>query len=243
MATILVTHGAWSAGFVWKKMRPLLRAAGHEIITPSHTGLGDRYHLAHKDIDLDLHIADICAVLFQEDLHDVILIGHSYGGFVATGVADRVAERLAQIVYVDAFVPKDGQNMMELATPQSRERWLNGAKFEGEGWRVPPNPMPPDTSPDDMAWVMPRRYPQPIKTMTQGLRLQHGETALPRSYVYCTRIAPGDMFGPFAQTARSDPAWKYFELDASHNPHITAPDELAGVLIAIADRRDEVEKP
>lgn len=239
MATFLVAHGAWSAGFVWKKMHPLLRAAGHELVTTSHTGLGDRVHLAHKDIDLDHHITDISAVLFQEDLHDVILIGHSYGGFVATGVADRVPERLSQIVYVDAFVPKDGENMMDLSTPDSRKRWMDSAEAEGDGWRVTPNPSPPDTSPEDVAWVKPRRYPQPLKTMTQPLKLTRGETKLPRSYVYCTRVGPGDMFGPFARAAKADPAWRYFELDASHNPHITAPVHLARVLAdSAAGRKD-----
>ncbi|HEY4957919.1 MAG TPA: alpha/beta hydrolase, partial [Caldimonas sp.] len=89
MATFLVAHGAWSAGWAWKKMRPLLRARGHELFTPTHTGLGERSHLARPDIDLEAHIADILAVLHFEDLRDVVLIGHSYGGMVATGVADR----------------------------------------------------------------------------------------------------------------------------------------------------------
>lgn len=220
-------------------MRPLMAAAGHDLVTTSHTGLGDRRHLAHKEIDLDHHIQDICAVLFQEDLRDVILIGHSYGGFVATGVADRMPERLAQIVYLDAFVPKHGESMMDLATPDSRQRWTEGAAREGEGWLVPPNPSPPDTPADDIAWLTPRRYPQPIKTMTQPLKLTRGETALPRSYIYCTRVGPGDMFGPFARAAKADPTWRYFELDASHNPHVTAPYHLARVLIDIAaGRRD-----
>lgn len=237
MATFLVAHGAWSAGFVWKKMRPLLRAAGHELVTTSHTGLGDRRHLAHKDVDLDHHITDICAVLFQEDLRDVILIGHSYGGMVATGVADRMPERLSQIVYLDAFVPKDGDSMMSLGTPEQRKRWQEGAEKEGDGWLVPPNPSPPDTAPEDVEWVKPRRYPQPIKTITQPIKLPRGESKLPKSYIYCTRVGPGDMFGPFARAAKADPAWRYFELDASHNPHITTPYDLARVLIEIADAK------
>ena len=108
MATFVVAHGAWSSGWAWKKMRPLLRAAGHEIFTPSYTGLGERSHLSSPDVTLETHIQDIANVLFYEDLTDVVLIGHSYGGMVATGVADRASERIRQVIYLDAFVPRDG---------------------------------------------------------------------------------------------------------------------------------------
>ena len=106
MAVFVVAHGAWSAAWAWKKMRPLLRAAGHELWTPTYTGLGERAHLASPAIDLDTHIADVIGMLEMEDLRDVVLIAHSYGGMVATGVADRVRERIAQLVYLDAFVPE-----------------------------------------------------------------------------------------------------------------------------------------
>lgn len=230
MATFVVAHGAWSAGFVWKKMHPLLRGLGHTLITPSHTGLGERVHLAAPDVTLSTHIEDVIQVLVHEDLKDVHLIGHSYGGFVATGVADRAPERLVQLIYLDAFVPRDGENMLELAPAEARTRWVEGAGRTGDGWRVPSNPLPPDTSAEDVAWITPRRHPQPLKTMTELLRLRRGETALPRAYIYCTRIGPGDMFGPFARVAKSDPKWRYHEMDASHSPHVTAPEALARIL-------------
>src|SRR5471030_397902 len=117
MAVFLVAHGAWSAGWAWKKMRPLLRARGHELFTPTHTGLGERAHLATPEIDLETHIADILGVLQFEDLREVILIGHSYGGMVATGVADRARDRISQLIYLDASVPKDGQSLFDLNEP------------------------------------------------------------------------------------------------------------------------------
>jgi pimeloyl-ACP methyl ester carboxylesterase len=117
MATFVVAHGAWSAGWAWKKLRPLMRAAGHELWTPTHTGLGERAHLAHPDVDLDTHIQDIVAVLETEDLNDVYLIGHSYGGMVATGVADRARARIKHVIYLDAFAPKDGQSVFDLQQP------------------------------------------------------------------------------------------------------------------------------
>src|SRR5438067_1949693 len=102
MATIVVCHGAWSAGWAWRKLRPLMRAAGHELYTPTYTGLGERYHLATPQVDLSTHIQDIASVIEFEDLREVVLIGHSYGGMVATGVADRLSERMRQVIYLDA---------------------------------------------------------------------------------------------------------------------------------------------
>jgi len=162
MATFLVAHGGWSAGWGWKKMRPLLRARGHELFTPTYTGLGERVHLASPQVELETHIADILGVLQFEDLHNVVLIGHSYGGMVATGVADRAPERLAQLVYLDAFVPRDGQCLFDLLAFETRARMREAAHSVGDGWRVPPIPLPPDTSAEDVAWATPRRVMQPL---------------------------------------------------------------------------------
>src|SRR5262245_33383250 len=114
MATIVAVHGAWSAAWSWKKVRPLLRARGHDLVTPTLTGLGERSHLARPDIGLALHIEDIAAVLEFEDLRDIILLGHSYGGMVVTGVANRMPERIAKLVYLDAFVPGNGDCVFSL---------------------------------------------------------------------------------------------------------------------------------
>jgi pimeloyl-ACP methyl ester carboxylesterase len=233
MATFLVAHGAWSAGWVWKKMRPILRERGHELFTPTYTGLGERVHLASKDVDLETHISDILGVFRFEDLRDVVLIGHSYGGTVATGVADRVPERLAALVYLDAYVPRDGQCQFDLVLPEARARMCELARTIGDGWRIPPNPVPPDTSETDVAWVMARRVMQPLKTFEQPLHLAGAGERLPKSYIYCTRPAPGDVFRRFAERAHRE-GWNYCEIDASHSPHITAPTVLATLLDKIA---------
>ena len=112
--TFLVCHGAWSAGWAWKKMHPLMQAAGHRLVTPTYTGLGERAHLANASIDLNSHIEDMLNVIKYEDLRDIVLIGHSYGGMVATGVADRARDKVAQLIYIDAFVPQDGQSLLDL---------------------------------------------------------------------------------------------------------------------------------
>ena len=233
VATFLVAHGAWSAGWAWKKMRARLRDRGHEIYTPTYTGLGERGHLATRDVRLDTHIADVCAVIAMEDLRDVVLIGHSYGGIVAAGVADRMAPNISQVVYLDAFVARDGQSIFDLHPPESRERIRAAAAQEGDGWRVPPNPPPPDTSPEDLEWMLPRRVPHPIACFEEPLRLTGAIDRLAQTYIYATRSAPGDVFRQFATRAQTEPGWRYFEIDASHNPHITAPDRLTDLLHAI----------
>ena len=234
LATFVIAHGAWSAGWAWKKMRPLLRRAAHEVFTPTYTGLGERRHLVDRSVDLETHIADVVGVLTFEDLRDVILVGHSYGGVVATGVADRLRDRVAHLVYVDAFVPIDGQCLFDLLPESMRADLRDRAASQGDGWLVPPNALPPDTPDADVAWIGSRRLPQPIATFTCPLRLAHQQASLPRSYIYCTRAAPGDIFRPFARAAQAAPRWQYFELDASHNPHITAAPALAAILAAIA---------
>jgi pimeloyl-ACP methyl ester carboxylesterase len=234
--TFLVAHGAWQAGWAWKKMHPLMNAAGHRLITPTFTGLGEREHLASPANDLETHIKDVLAVVRYEDLRDIVLIGHSYGGAVATAVADRARDRIAQLIYLDAFVPGDGQALVDLGPPAVRQRMQESAKA-GDGWRVPPNPTPPDTSESDAKWIAERRLPQSIKCFEMPLQLQNGEITLPRSYIYCTRIPPGDPFNPFAERAKSDggrSGWRYYEIDASHSPHITAPEALAALLQTIA---------
>jgi pimeloyl-ACP methyl ester carboxylesterase len=232
MADIVVAHGAWSAGWAWKKMRPLLRARGHVLWTPTYTGLGERSHLARPDIDLSHHVQDVVRVLEVEDLTNIVLIGHSYGGMVATGIADRAAERIARVIYLDAFVPRDGQSLATLTGQDA-----DGAKAWRaaciDGWLAPPRPMPPDTAQADLDWAWPRRLHQPIASFLEPLRLTRGEMSLPRSYIYCTRAAEADGFRRFYDLARSEPGWSAHEIDASHNPHITCPEALAELIEAI----------
>ncbi|MFO1079139.1 MAG: alpha/beta hydrolase [Reyranellaceae bacterium] len=233
MATIVLAHGAWSAAWAWKKMRPLLRAAGHDFFSPTYTGLGERAHLAHPDIDLSTHVQDVAAVIEIEDLRDVVLLGHSYGGMVATGVADRLADRIRRVVYIDAFAPRDGQSLFDLVGPKAEGNMRAGAAKAGDGWKLPINPMPADTAPADLAWASPRRRPQPLKTFEQKLRLQSTAPVPPRHYIYATRSGPGDVFRQFAERARTEAGWSCHEIDASHNPHITCPDTLMALLTQI----------
>ena len=182
MATFLICHGAWSAGWAWKKVRPLLRAAGHEVFTPTYTGLGERAHLVHPGIDLDAHIADVQAVLQYEDLRNVTLLGHSYGGMVATGVADRAAERMARLIYLDAFVPSDGQSLFSRC-PRSARRAPAPKATAGCSHRTRRRPTPrPRISPGSpRAGAGSRSAPSPSRCRSK---------APPPAYPAATSTAP-----------------------------------------------------
>ena len=161
MADIVIAHGAWSAGWAWKKMRPLMAARGHRLWTPTYTGLGERAHLASPEVDLDTHIADVLGVLEMEDLADVVLVGHSYGGMVATGVADSAPGRLQRVIYLDAFVPGDGESLAMLTGQEARHM----RAMAEDGWRLPPRPVPADTPEEDRGWIAEARVgrrPEPV---------------------------------------------------------------------------------
>lgn len=230
--TFLVAHGAWSAGWCWRKMHPLMAAAGHRLITPTYTGLGEREHLANASVTLETHIEDLLGVIKFEQLSSIVLVAHSYGGMVATGVADRVPDRIAKLVYLDAFAPTNGQSLLDLLPPGGADRMRERVRT-GDGWRLPPNPIPADTSEEDVKWIQQFRMPQPVKTFEAPLELRNGDTRIPRTYIYAKRATPEDTFRRFADRAKRE-HWDYREIDASHSPHITAPEALMSLLQSIA---------
>ena len=210
---------------MWQRLAPILRKAGHEVLTPSLTGIGERAHLASPAVDLSVHVADVLGAIRYERLSECVLVGHSYGGMVVTGVADRAPEAIKTLVYLDAFVPQSGQALIDLLRPEVR------AHFPKEAPSVPP--LPPHVQgmkdPKEIAWIDGRRDPQPTKTFTQPLRLE-GNYGGPRAYIYCTGYSP-TSFTPFAERARNDRAWRYHELPTHHYPHVSMPLETAGVLL------------
>jgi pimeloyl-ACP methyl ester carboxylesterase len=237
MATYVIVHGAFGGAWSWNRfVVPPLRQAGHNVYAVTLTGLGERAHLAQPQIDLDVHIADVANVLFYEDLHDVILAGHSYGGMVITGVADRMPERFSQLVYLDAAVPADGESLASSWTPERREETLRRVRDEGEGWKLPPGPMQSDDPPEIIEWARPRRNPQPFKTFTQAIRLVRGETTLPRTFVYCSKgKEPNSPQAERARRLQDDSAWRYFELPTGHNLQYSAPRETVDLLLRLAN--------
>jgi pimeloyl-ACP methyl ester carboxylesterase len=236
MATFLIAHGAWSGGWSWKKMRPELEKRGHTVFTPTYTGLGERVHLGRPDLGLSDHIADIAGVIEAEELSDFILVGHSYGGMVATGVAGLVKVPIRALVYLDAFVPEPGESVSSFHPPAVREKIVESARIQGEGWKVPPGPVPPDTSPEDAEWSNRHRAGQPLLSFQEPLPSGEVPATIPRVYIYCTRKGPDDVFLRFAEKAKADAAWTYLEIASGHTPNITAPAALAAILDEIAGK-------
>jgi pimeloyl-ACP methyl ester carboxylesterase len=227
MATYVLIHGAWHGGWCWKLVAPALRRAGHEVYAPSLTGLGERRHLASRAIDLDAHVRDVVELLEMEDLSGVVLLGHSYGGMVVTGAADRVPERISHLVYLDAFVPQNGKCLLDYAVPERAARM----REEGEktGFVSPP-PMSlwGLTRPEHLAFVGPREVKHPFATMSQPIRLSN-DSKIPRTFVYCSSPATGS-FDQFAARYRGDPAWRFHELKTGHDAMLLMPEAVTQIL-------------
>jgi pimeloyl-ACP methyl ester carboxylesterase len=243
-AIYVLVHPAWHGGWCWKKMTPLLQARGHDVYTPTLTGLGERSHLAHPEIGLETHILDVVNVLKYEDLRRVILVGHSSGGAVITGVADRVPEQLAHLVYLDAFVPADGQAMMDIIPPERRQGMEQRVQAEGKGWLLPSlAPAPWDqflreawriTDDADRGWMLARLTATPFKVFTDPVRRSNpAAEKLARTFIRCLQW-PNPMFDRYAETARRTTGWRYRELPTSHEPFVTHPEELANLLAEAA---------
>jgi pimeloyl-ACP methyl ester carboxylesterase len=233
MATYVLVHGAWHGGWCWQRVTPLLRAAGHEVFTPTLTGLGESSHLTSPEIDLSTHIQDVVNVLEYEDLHKVILVGHSYGGMVITGVADRAAERLAHLVYLDAFVPHDGQSLLDLV---GEHRTTIQEQALAEGGLVLPFPVEAFgvTAEANVLWVGSKLVRHPFKTFAQPVRVTStAASTIPRTYIYCNQPAMGP-FDQFAERLKAAPGWRYRELATGHDAMVTMPRELANLLLAVA---------
>jgi pimeloyl-ACP methyl ester carboxylesterase len=235
MSTLVLVHGAWHGGWCWRHLAPLLRAAGHEVHHPTLTGLGERSHLRtplETGVGLDTHIQDVANVLEYEDLREVVLVGHSYAGMVITGVADRAAERIRHLVYLDAFVPAEKQSLFDISRPESREIFREQARQHGGLIPSPPPQLFGVTDLPAVDWVAARLGPQPVRTFEQPLTLRSdpAAAALPRTYLYCTRGPLVPIFEPFAARVRTDPGWSYRELTTGHDAMITAPHALTAAL-------------
>lgn len=234
MATFVLVHGAWSGAHTFRSVRPLLRRAGHEVFTPSLTGLGERAHLASPLVDLEVHVRDVANHIFYEDLHEVVLLGYSYGGMVVTGALRHIADRIRELVYLDAFVPADGQSLNDLTGAAADSR--RPATVPGE-WLVPPMPREWD-DPAEQEWAMARRTAHPGRCFTEPVSLpvslEEGSYGL--TYVKAIAEPRGSTPDPFwraADHARQSPRWRYYEIDTNHMIPENRPLELAELLTSI----------
>jgi pimeloyl-ACP methyl ester carboxylesterase len=238
MATYVLVHGSRHGGWCWKRVAKLLRQRGHDVYAPTLSGNGERNHVpAARPINLDTHVEDVRAVLFYEDLHDVILVGHSYAGIVVTGVAEVSSDRIAQLVYLDAIMPVAGQSHLACARDEVAAR-LRSEFIEDEfGRKLPAAGANASyfgiTDPDDGAWLQARLTDQPAETYEQPLHSDAASLRLPRVFMRCTEAQMGN---PEAlERIRSDASIAFVELAAAHDVMITAPELLADALLALAE--------
>ena len=238
MATFVLVHGAWFGGWCWQKVIPFLEAAGHEVYAPTLTGLAERASELSPEVGLDTHIQDIVGLLEEKNLHGVILVGHSYGGMVITGVVDQVPERIAHLVYLDTFVPRDGESMANISmhchldTPQK-------STGHGDGWRVDSQGTYGVTTEPDRSWVLSKVTPQSLKTFEQPLHLKNPAivSAKPRTHINCTgggyfrslmrRILARRALPP------TEAGWRLRQLPTGHCAMITMPRDLADLLLEV----------
>jgi pimeloyl-ACP methyl ester carboxylesterase len=234
MTDFVLIHGAWHGGWCWTRVARLLRGAGHEVYTPTLTGLGERVHLASADVNLDTHIDDVLGVLESEELDDVVLCGHSYGGMVITGVVERAAKRVDTLVYLDAFVPEDGQSVFQLMGPERAGAIREQASRTGDGWRVDPIPAEVFQVGDagDAAWVDRRCVPQPIATFGQPIASAGGLGTVRRRIYIRADNDRVTAYAHCAEHARNSPDWDYHDVPAGHDVMIDAPQALAEILLA-----------
>ena len=253
MASFVLVHGAWHGGWCWRDVRRALEEHGHTVFTPTLTGLGERSHLLSPDIDLETHIADVINLLVWEELNDVILVGHSYGGMVIIGVADQAKDRLRHIVYLDAFLPADGEssathivkllNLDATEADFAAEVVRRRASGNALGGAAPDLDrlfdIPADMA-EKQAWVKRRVTPHPVGTQVTPIRLENsglengGPDGLPRTYILYACASGRTPFMVLANRLRHDDRWTHRELDTTHDSMVTMPSETAALFMEAA---------
>jgi pimeloyl-ACP methyl ester carboxylesterase len=232
--TFVLIHGAWHGGWCWKLLARQLRERGHDVHTPTLTGLGERSHLLSRDIDLDTHIADIVNVFKWEEITDATLVLHSYAGWPGSGAVEQVADRLRALVYLDAFVPEDGQSNLDMQTPE-RLQIFNDALARGEAGR--PAPKAADfaiADPAHVAWVDAKMTQQPLGVTKPKIKLTGARDNVPvKAYIRGAKHTNAH-FDRFLKQYATDLAWRTWNLDCGHHVMLDMPEGLADILEELA---------
>jgi len=230
MTTFVLVHGGWHGGWCWRDVVQRLQTKGHTAFAPTLTGLADRGHLIDAVDGPDTHVEDVVRLIEWEDLSDIVLVGHSYGGTIITGVASRVPDRIARLVYLDAMVP------VESNTPPTAmsnpERAAEIATMRRPDGHTDPSGFERWASPERLEWLKSMVTPQPGSCFGKGVTLSGRENEVPaRDFIICTKHKPSP-FWQFYETYKTDPKWRAFELHSLHDAMIEMPDELVSILLA-----------
>jgi len=236
MSTYVLVHGAWHGSWCWKRVRKALQEQGHEVFTPTLTGVGERSHLLSQQINLETHILDVVNLIRWEELSNVVLCGHSYGGVVVRGAADRIPERIAALVYLDAFLPENGQSLHDTLPLAQQDVQREGARTQGDGWKVPPIAAKTfNVNAKDAAWMDRQCTTQPLATFDEPLRLRGGIDAVKNvTFILATEF-DGSPFPQFYDLAKSK-GWKTLSMACGHDVMLDMPAELTAALVNAAPR-------
>jgi pimeloyl-ACP methyl ester carboxylesterase len=236
MKPYVLVHGGGHGGWCYQRVARIMRSKGHEVYTPTLTGLGEREHLLSPAVDLDLQITDVVKVLEFEDLHDVILVGHSYGGMIITGVADRATSRIGHLVYLDAANPKNGQSLVDVAGPLMNAARRKGRVVNGIELLLFPGTDPMNfygvTDPEQIEWMKPKLTPHPWKCFEQKLVLRNEEALwkIPQTHIVCTStIATRDV-----PALKASSNGRFWDIDTGHDLMISEPEAVADLLLRVA---------
>jgi len=233
--TFVMAHGAFHGGWCWRDVAAILRSKGHLVFTPTYTGLGERAHLLNNEIDLNTFIEDVMAVIEYEELHNIVLVGHSFGGYVISGVADRIGDRIDSMIYLDAPMGTNGKSVLDEAPPDVRKARTDAA-IDFSGVRAIATPSATAfglSDPQQIAWVNRRMTPMPLKTYETPLKL-NGEPGgnLPKKFIHCVNpVLPNIV--PSAVYAKKN-GWDYHELQTGHEAMITMPEQVAALFLSPA---------
>lgn len=233
-STYVLVHGAWQGGWAWSRFAPLLEAEGHRVYAPTLTGLAERANLLTKDVNLSTHIEDVSRLIIAEDLEDIVLVGHSYGGMVVSGVADRMPEKVKALVVLDGFVPEDGKAMREY-WPASVMSYLDKEASISGGVSVPPLPAQSlAIATENRAFVDANATPQPYGTFNEVIRLTGARDRIAKkAYIRATKFR-SHPFDGFVKRLQSLPDWHVAEIDSGHEPMIDDPQKLAELFVQMA---------
>lgn len=231
--TFVLIHGAWHGGWCWRRVSDLLEKQGHRVFTPTLTGLGERSHLARAGINVSTHVTDVINVIQWERLSNVVLCGHSYGGMVISGVAEKIASAIGSIVFLDAFVPENGEAVIDLTGPAVLDA-LRAAQQKGDIGIAPRPAEAFGVNPADRAWVDSKCVPQPIDAFTEKMKLSGArERIAKKAYIRAASYAnPG--FDKALARLKADKSWRTYGVPCGHDVMVDMPERLAEILLEVA---------